>query len=416
MRRKGLNRITAEAVEAGFGKGVSVRKNVLKQKRVWADALKISPHEWEYNSTVCPGIWDKKTAERIGEAVKRALELLEEGHQFIRVLVIPGSGFYYGETDFFNQVAPAFTFFDELGHWLRRVNEKLEPWGICIDLAARHLGIISGQLRPHLHLLVSLAPELKMKPAQIRSLIAQLMGDSVGAVIEPPAPRVAGFIKKPRKLAAYVSYLHKYPITAYRSAGVKGDIRDVIEGYRDLFLAALTALTCRKFTLKGTVVCMGRMRRPSVSVSSSVKERPGPIHVEFDRGAEALPMLQERQGETEKELVACCATPPVHKPDPKPAILRIITRPHAIVEGLDVTAALLEGCWDWSREKIEKKFPLLGERWHLERVVLGYVCAGYSDTEALRLALEAQRPHSRVPSRLERVEAMVEKAKGMRAA
>jgi hypothetical protein len=397
--KKSPNRVIAEAIEVGFCKRVSVRKNVRQKRRVWADAHKINPHEWEYNSTVCPGIWDKKTAERIREAVKRALELLEEGRQFVRVLLVPRD-FQTGENDFFGRVAPALDFFVEVGRWLRRVNAQLESWGISVDVAARHAGIINGELRPHLHLLVSLAPGLKMKPAQIRHIIAHLLGE-VGAVIETPAPRVAGFIKKPRKLAAYVSYLHKYPITCYLREGKKGDIREVVEGSRDIFLAALTALTCRKFTLKGTVVCMGCMRLPSVSDSSSVKERPGPIHAEFGRDAEALPMLQEGQAEMGKELAACCATPQMPQPDPEPAISLIITRPHAVVEGLEVTVALLEGCWDWSREKIEDRFPLLGERWEHERAVLWYVCAGYSDAEALRLARAAvQKETQHMPSRL----------------
>ena len=63
--KKGLNRSVAEIVEIGFGKQVSVRRWIFDRGEDLVTATAITPREWEYTSTVCPGTCDKKARDKI---------------------------------------------------------------------------------------------------------------------------------------------------------------------------------------------------------------------------------------------------------------------------------------------------------------------------------------------------------------
>lgn len=446
-RKKGLNRLTAEAIEVGFARLVSVRKYILDRDEDYMDATSITAREWEYNSTLCPATNAKKKKKPAEVAVERARALHAAGWRGQRVVIVPKTVPTPAE-DFFNRVAPAQHFYEDVGAWLRRVNAVLESFGISVCLAARHAALIAGELRPHLHLLVMRAPDSTLKAAQVREIIAQQLGE-VEAVIEPPPPRVAGFINKPKRLREYVTYLHKYPVTYYVKEGVKGDLRDLIDSDRDLFLAALAALTFWKFSLKGSVVLMGPLKVKPASLSQN---QTGTIRVELEPVATPGEEPKETEKETAGGVVACSATPPAprqrqfgvrdpwakpvrgsrrrkrRKKDPKkpilPLILHIIARPSRHIVGLEETIAHLRGCRGWDRPKIEDYFPLLGEKWRWERYALRMSACGLTDENVIKALAKAKaralervlktRPH--VLSRSERIDAMVAKGKAARAA
>lgn len=406
--KKGFNRVVAEAVEKHLGERYAVRKNILERDEDYITSTSITPREWAYTSTICPGEWAKKKAEAARVAVARAEALNAGGWRGLRVVIAPKEAPSTAK-DFFNRVAPAYSFFEEVGAWLRRVNAVLDAFGISVALAARHAALIAGEIRPHLHLLVMRSPDSKLTACQVRQLIAQYLGD-IEAMVEPPAPRVAGFINNPRRLAEYVTYLHNYPVTYYEREGVKGDLRDLIATDPHLYLASIAALTCKRFTLKGSVVSMGVLKEKP----ASLKIQTGPIRV----GAPELGAPDEEPKEGGEGVVAGPATLPTPiqrqfgvvdpwarrekgkggrrrgKKDPnapvKPAILHIITRPSRQVVDLEETIAHLRGCRGWSRAEIEDYFPFLGEKWRWERYALRMSASGLRDETVVKALAKAK--------------------------